>query len=233
MAGGTGAAATVRVTGIVFDVVPLAVTVIVAFIVPAARPAVLTLAVTAPLPEPDAGLKVSQVALSLADQLRVPPPVLLMLSTWAAGLLPFCVAANEKLVGLAPMADGVGAAAIVRATGMVLDGTPLAVTVMVAFTVPAARPAVFTLAVTAPLPEPDAGLKVSQVALSLADQLRVPLPVLLTLSTWAAGLLPFCVVVNDRLVGARLITGIVLPVTVKVMGTHMVLPPPAMTAHLL
>jgi hypothetical protein len=137
--------------------------------------------VTVPLPEPDAGLNVSQEALSLADQLRVPPPVLLMLNTWAAGLLPFCVAVNDRLEGLAPMAGGVGAAAIVRATGMVLDGTPLAVTVMVAFTVPAARPAVFTFAVIVPLPEPDAGLNVSQEALSLADQLSVPPPVLLML----------------------------------------------------
>ena len=39
---------------------------------------VVTLAVTAPLPVPEAGLSDNQVALSLALQLKVPPPVLLM-----------------------------------------------------------------------------------------------------------------------------------------------------------
>ena len=37
-----------------------------------------TLRVTALLPVPEAGLTVNQVALSLALQLKVPPPVLLM-----------------------------------------------------------------------------------------------------------------------------------------------------------
>jgi hypothetical protein len=41
---------------------------------------VATLRVTAPLPVPDAGERVNQAALPLANQVRVPPPVLLMLS---------------------------------------------------------------------------------------------------------------------------------------------------------
>ena len=49
---------------------------------------VITLTVTVPLPVLEAGLTVNQEALSLADQVRVPPPVLLMLSVWVAGLLP-------------------------------------------------------------------------------------------------------------------------------------------------
>ena len=65
--------------------------------------------VTLPLPVPEAGLSVSQAALSLALQLKVPPPVLLMLTVWAAGLLPPCWAVKDKLVGLAPMAGGTGA----------------------------------------------------------------------------------------------------------------------------
>ena len=69
----------VRVTGTDLVVAPVAATVIVPFKVPAAKPAVLTVAVTALLPEPEAGLTVSQGALSLADQLRVPPPVFAML----------------------------------------------------------------------------------------------------------------------------------------------------------
>ena len=40
----------------------------------------------------------------MADQLSVPPPVLLMLKVWVAGLLSPCVAAKERLVGLVPIA---------------------------------------------------------------------------------------------------------------------------------
>jgi hypothetical protein len=70
---------------------------------------VVTLRVTAPFPVPEAGLSVNHAALSLADQLSVPPPVLLTLRVWVAGLAPPCVAAKAKLVGLAPMAGGTGA----------------------------------------------------------------------------------------------------------------------------
>ena len=65
---------------------------------------VVTVRVTAPLPEPEAGDRVNHAALSLADQVSVPPPVLLMLSVWAAGLAPPCWAVKERLVGLAPIA---------------------------------------------------------------------------------------------------------------------------------
>ena len=64
---------------------------------------VVTVRVTAPLPEPEAGERVNHGALPLADQVNV-PPVLLMLSVWAAGLAPPCVAVKVKLVGLAPIA---------------------------------------------------------------------------------------------------------------------------------
>jgi hypothetical protein len=40
---------------------------------------VVTVSATAPFPVPEAGISVSQGALSLAIQLSVPPPVLLML----------------------------------------------------------------------------------------------------------------------------------------------------------
>ena len=39
-----------------------------------------------PLFVPDEGLTANQLALSLAVQVSVPPPVLLMLKVWAAGL---------------------------------------------------------------------------------------------------------------------------------------------------
>jgi hypothetical protein len=47
--------------------------------VPAVREPVVAVNVTEPLPVPEAGLSVNQVAVSVADQVRVPPPVLLIL----------------------------------------------------------------------------------------------------------------------------------------------------------
>jgi hypothetical protein len=44
-------------------------------------------------------------------------------------LLPPAVALNEKLVGLAPIAGGTGAAATVKDTGTVTGVTPVAETV--------------------------------------------------------------------------------------------------------
>ena len=46
----------------------------------------------------------NQVVLSLALQLKVPPPVLLMLKVCAVGLPPPCWAAKDRLVGLVPIA---------------------------------------------------------------------------------------------------------------------------------
>ena len=59
-----------------------------------------------PLPVPEFGLVVSQAAVSLAVQVNVPPPMLLILNATLAGLLPPCWAENEKLRGLVPI-DGV------------------------------------------------------------------------------------------------------------------------------
>ena len=70
---------------------------------PVASPAGLTLAASAPAPEPEAGLRVNQAAFSLALQLKG-PPVLLMVTVCAAGLAPPCWAVKESAVGLAPMA---------------------------------------------------------------------------------------------------------------------------------
>jgi hypothetical protein len=77
--------------------------------VPAAKEPVTAETVTVPLPLPEVGDRVSQAALSLADHVNVPPPVLLMLRVWAAGLLP-CWAVKDKFTGLALMTgDGLGA----------------------------------------------------------------------------------------------------------------------------
>ena len=57
-----------------------------------------------PVPVPEAGLSDSQVVLSLALQLKVPPPVLLMVKVWAVGLPPPCWAVKDRLVGIVPIA---------------------------------------------------------------------------------------------------------------------------------
>ena len=59
-----------------------------------------------PFPVPEAGVAVNQAALSLADQVKIPPPVLLMITVWVVGLAPPWVATKERLVGLAPIAGG-------------------------------------------------------------------------------------------------------------------------------
>jgi hypothetical protein len=78
-AGGTGAAVTVNVTGTVTLAAPVAVRVIVPLWVAAVRVPVATVSVTAALPVPDVDESVNQGVVSLACQVRVPPPVLLML----------------------------------------------------------------------------------------------------------------------------------------------------------
>jgi len=65
---------------------------------------VVALAVTAPFPVPEAGETASHVVLGLALQLKVPPPVLLMVKVRAVGLPPPCWAVKDRLVGLVPIA---------------------------------------------------------------------------------------------------------------------------------
>jgi hypothetical protein len=96
---------TVRVTGTLTGelVAPVAEMVMVPLYVPAARPEVFAETVTDEGAVPLAGLMVSQVALEEPDQVSVPPPVLLTLSVWLAGLAPPWVPVKEKLAGLTPM----------------------------------------------------------------------------------------------------------------------------------
>jgi hypothetical protein len=61
---------------------------------------VVAITVTVPFPIPEVGEIASHVVLGLAVQLSVPPPVLLMVTVWVAGLMPPWVAAKERLVGL-------------------------------------------------------------------------------------------------------------------------------------
>ena len=75
----TGAVATtVSVTGRVTEAPPTTLSVILPLYVPTAAAPATALTVTIPLPVPEIRLKFNHVALSLAVQLSVPPPVLLM-----------------------------------------------------------------------------------------------------------------------------------------------------------
>lgn len=81
-----------------------------------------------------------------------------------------------------------------------------------------------------PLPVPAAGERVSQATLSRAVQLSVPPPVLRILNGWAAGLLPPCCAVNDRLVEfTPMAGGTGAGVTVTVIGTETGCAPGALT----
>ncbi len=71
---------TVKVTGTVTVVAPVALRVIVVLYVPAVSEPVAAATVMVPFPVPEAGASVSHAALSLAVQLRVPPPVLLIVT---------------------------------------------------------------------------------------------------------------------------------------------------------
>jgi len=102
--GGAGAVVTVNVTGTLTDEAPVALSVIMPVWVPGPVTPVITLTITTPLFVPDARLSVSHGTLSVAVQLSVPLPVLLMFSVWVAGLVPPCVAVKERLVELVPMA---------------------------------------------------------------------------------------------------------------------------------
>ncbi len=88
------------------------------------------LTVTAPFPVPEAGETASQVVLGLALQLKVPPPVLLIFRVLAMGLPPPCWAVKDRLVGLAPIAGGTGAAVTVNVTGTVTVVAPVAESVI-------------------------------------------------------------------------------------------------------
>jgi hypothetical protein len=124
------AAATVNVTGTVTEVAPVALRVTVPLWLPAVKVPVVAVSVTAPLPVPEAGLSVNHAALSLALQLKVPPPVLLMVKVWAVGLAP-ARAVKEKLAGLAPMAGGRGAVVTVNVTGTMTEEAPVALSITV------------------------------------------------------------------------------------------------------
>ena len=91
----------------------------------------VTLTDTVPFPVAEAGEAASQVVSGLALQFKVPPPVLLIFTLCGIGLPPPCWAVKERLVGLAPIAGGTGAAATVNVTGMVTEVAPVAAIITV------------------------------------------------------------------------------------------------------
>ena len=132
MAVGTGAAVTVKETGMVTGVTPVPpLRVTVPVWLPVAKVPVVACNVIVPLPVPEPVVRANQPMVSVALQVKVPPPVLLILSVCAAGLLPPWIAENARLVGLAPMAGGTGAAVTVKETGIVTGVAPDALRVMV------------------------------------------------------------------------------------------------------
>lgn len=158
------AAETVNVTGIVFVTPPLT-TVIVALFVPTTAEDKPMLAAMDPLPFPDDGLRVSQVALLLAVQL----PFELTVTAWLAGLVPPCRPASVNDVGLTVrFSEG---ALTVTVTGMESGVTPVALMVIRALYVPAVSESVVTVAVTEPLPVPEVEEMLNQDALSLTVHL--------------------------------------------------------------
>ena len=82
--------------------------------VPAESPVTLGATASEPEPVPEAGETESQEAVLEAFQLRVPVPVLVMLTLWPGGLAPW-VAEKLRLVGARPIV-GINGAVSVRVT---------------------------------------------------------------------------------------------------------------------
>jgi hypothetical protein len=150
-------------------VIPPPVTVIVALLVPTVAVALFTLTVIAPVFAPDVGVIVSHVAFLLT----VHVPLELTVTDWFAGFAAPCVAVNVRLVGVT-VNEGAETVSVTVAVLVI----PPPVTVMVALLVPARAVAKFTLAVTVPLPDPEAGLTVSHEPPLLA--VHVPFEVTVT-----------------------------------------------------
>ena len=107
-------------------VTPPLVTVIVAWFVPTAADARVTLAAMDPLPLPDDGLRVSQGVWLLAVQL----PFALTVTLWLAGFVPPCTPENVTAVG-ATVRVGEGAVTV-KVTGMETGVAPAALRIIVA-----------------------------------------------------------------------------------------------------
>jgi len=163
----------------------------------------------------------------------VPPPVFLTASDCGVGFPPPCCAVKVKLPGVIPIAGGTAAAVIVSETVTVCGVfvAPEAAIVTGVLTVPTDKPDVLTETDIVPAPVPEAGLRLSQLALSVAVQFNVPLPELETEIVLFAGLLPPCTAENDNVVALRPMVGVGAAVTSKLTLTvcgELVAPVPTM-----
>jgi hypothetical protein len=109
MAGGA-ASVSVAVTVIGELVAPLDEIVIAPVCVPAAIPEMSGTIITLDGADPLDGATESHPTLDAADQFIVPPPVLVMLSAWAAGLDVPCTPLNETEVEVTEIVGGRGGA---------------------------------------------------------------------------------------------------------------------------
>jgi hypothetical protein len=186
---------------------PPPVIVMVPLLVPTVAVVGSTLTVTVPLFDPEAGLTVSQLMASLTLQ----DPLDVIDKDWLAGWAAPWVALKFKLAGLAVNVAAAGAETV-SVTGIdwgeLLAPDPM--TLIEAGYVPAASPDMLTVAVKEFGAVPETGESASQELVELTLQLNVPVRELLTVTVCEAGLLPPCVAEKARLVGLRLIVGIVL-----------------------
>jgi hypothetical protein len=183
------AAVTVTVTGMETLLAPEALTEMVPVWVPAASALVVAVTVIVPVLVPEAGLSRSHVAVVVAVQFKVPPPLLLIRRGWAGGLLPLCWAVKDTRARLVRMAGGT---VTVTVTGTETLLAPEALTEMVPVWVPAASALVVAVTVMVPVLAPEAGLSRSHVAVVVAVQFKVPPPRLLMCSVLDGGLAAPC-----------------------------------------
>lgn len=200
---------------------------------PAVRDPVIGLIVSTPVPVPEVGECDSHAELLLTVQVNVPPPVFLTASDCGVGFPPPCCAVKVRLPGVTPIAGGTAAAVIVSETFTVCGVfvAPEAAIVMGVLTVPMDKPDVLTTTDIVPAPVPEPGLRLSQLAFSVAVQFNVPFPELETEIVLFAGLLPPCTAENDNVVALRPMVGVGAAVTSKLTVTvcgELVAPVPTM-----
>ena len=121
------------------------------------------------------------------------------------------MALKVKLAGLAVSVAAIGAETV-SVTGIVSGElfAPDPMTWIEPGYVPTASPDMLTMAVKEFGAVPETGESASQELVELTLQLSGPVPELLIVTAWEAGLLPPCMAEKARLVGLRLIVGILI-----------------------
>lgn len=167
-----------------------------------------------PVPVPDAGLRLSQLVFSVAVQLSMPLPELVMDSVLAAGEGPPCVAVNASEVTLSPIV-GVGAAVMSNVTVTVCgeEAAPGPTSVIRPLRDPTVSPLGLTEMVIAPEVEPvtaDVPFSSNQALFDDAVHTNGPVPTVAMVRGCVAGAGPFWIAANDRAVGLRMRVGVVV-----------------------